>query len=287
MNSRRLRLDQALVELRLAPSRNRARSLVMAGQVKVAGHRATKAGMMVREGVDLVVLSPPRFVGRGGDKLAAALAGSGIDPAGKVCLDVGASTGGFTDCLLQTGARLVLAVDVGYGQLDWRLRQDDRVVVLERTNARYLEPSTLPRDLPHWPRLLVIDVSFIGIAKVLPAVGSVCDPHADALLLVKPQFECGPHQVGAGGVVRDPHLRRAAVRSVATSALDLGWSLAGAIPSPVRGAAGNWECFLHLRRPPPARPAPHPEQTIRRLEVPDDRQDVELTDTDARGQERP
>ena len=249
MTATRSRLDQALVALSLADSRSQARALIMAGKVRVDGHPATKAGTLVDPGADIEVLEPPRFVGRGGDKLAAALEAAGVDPQSRVCLDIGASTGGFTDCLLQRGAAQVIAVDVGYGQLDWKLRQDPRVVVVERVNARYLSADDLPDELVAPPDLLVIDVSFIGLDKVLPAVTSLCAPEAEALLLVKPQFECGPERVAPGGIVGAAADRRAALVAVATAAEQIGWSVRAAIPSPIRGAAGNWECFLHLSRP--------------------------------------
>ncbi|HEX9698085.1 MAG TPA: TlyA family RNA methyltransferase, partial [Acidobacteriota bacterium] len=191
------RLDQALVARGLAPSRSRARALVMAAKVRVAGQAATKAGMLVAEDDEIEVAEAPRFVGRGGDKLAAALEATGLDPRDRVCLDVGASTGGFTDCLLARGARRVYAVDVGYGQLDARLRNDPRVIAMERQNARHLAPDALPERVD----LVTIDVSFISVVKVVPAL----------LPLVKPQFEAGRAAVGKGGVVRDEAVRRRTV----------------------------------------------------------------------------
>ena len=269
MSRRRRRLDQALVERGLAETRSRARALVMAGSVRVDGHRAEKSGTMVSNEVQLEVIAPARFVGRGGDKLAAAVAASGVDPAGSICLDIGASTGGFTDCLLQHGAVAVVAVDVGYGQLDWRLRQDPRVFVLERVNARHLKPEDLPAELPSPPDLLVIDVAFIGVGKVLPAAGTVCAPRCDALVLVKPQFECGPDKVGPGGIVASGADRREALLDVARLAGELGWKVVSAIPSPIRGASGNWECFLQLARPHDEAEAASVEEAIGAVEVPD------------------
>jgi 23S rRNA (cytidine1920-2'-O)/16S rRNA (cytidine1409-2'-O)-methyltransferase len=186
-----------------------------------------------------------RFVSRGGDKLAGALDDLGVDPAAKCCLDVGASTGGFTDCLLQRGARRVYAVDVGYGQLDAKLRGDPRVVVLERTNARRLEAAQVPEAID----LVVADVAFISLRLVVPALAAVA-PDAEWLLLVKPQFEVGREQVGKGGVVRDDALRTAAVESVRAAAEALGWRESARADSRVAGPKGNREIFLHLRRVP-------------------------------------
>ncbi len=221
----------------------------MAGQVRVAGHTASKPGTLVDAGVAIEVATPPRFVSRGGDKLDTALSVAGLDVAGRTCIDIGASTGGFTDCLLQAGAACVVAVDVGYGQLDYRLRSDRRVHVLERVNARYLTPADLPAGVCP-PTLLVIDVAFISAAKVLPAATDVCAEAADALVLVKPQFECGPEQVGTGGVVTSSRAREEALHQVAAAAVACSWGILRAIPSPIRGPAGNWECFLQLSRPP-------------------------------------
>jgi 23S rRNA (cytidine1920-2'-O)/16S rRNA (cytidine1409-2'-O)-methyltransferase len=249
VTSSRRRLDQALVERELVPTRSRARALIMAGQVRVAGQTASKPGTLVEQRDRIEVATPPRFVSRGGDKLHAALEVADIDVRGRTCLDIGASTGGFTDCLLQAGAALVVAVDVGYGQLDYRLRQDDRVRVLERVNARYLTADDLP-DGVEPPDLLVVDVAFISVTKVLPAASEVCAPRSDALVLVKPQFECGPDQVGSGGVVSSARVRRDTLRAAAGAAVACSWGIVRAIPSPIRGQAGNWECFLQLSRPP-------------------------------------
>jgi 23S rRNA (cytidine1920-2'-O)/16S rRNA (cytidine1409-2'-O)-methyltransferase len=266
----RTRLDQALVERQLVTNRSRARALIMAGRVKVDGKTATKGGMAVSAGCLIEVAEPQPYVGRGGEKLAAALRATGVDPTERICLDIGASTGGFTDCLLQHGAARVVAVDVGYGQLDWSLRNDPRVHVVERTNARYLDASVLPLDLPCPPSLVTMDISFISVTKVLPAVGKVCDKAAEALVLVKPQFECGPSQVGTGGVVRGAADRRAAVETVTLSALSLGWDLRAAAPSALRGAAGNWECFLHLIRPREDPGREKMSDILGSMEVPDD-----------------
>lgn len=244
----RRRLDQALVDRGLADSRSRARRLVLAGQVRVDGEVVDKPATAIADETRIRVETSPRYVSRGGDKLDPVLAAAGIAVERRVCIDLGASTGGFTDCLLQHGAALVVAVDVGYGQLDWKLRNDDRVLVMERRNARHLRATDLPETLPGLPDLAVMDVSFIGAAKLLPALGRVTAPRAEALLLVKPQFEAGPERVESGGVVRDPDVRRRAVTAVAAAARAQGWSVVGAYPSPLRGPAGNWECFLYLRR---------------------------------------
>lgn len=262
----RQRLDEALVAAGLAENRSRAKRLILAGQVRVNGAPAGKPGSPIGLDAALEVAHSPRFVSRGGDKLATPLAASGIDVHGRVALDIGASTGGFTDCLLQEGAAAVVAVDVGYGQLAWSLRQDARVHVMERTNARHIAPGDLP-TLPAPPSLLVMDVAFIGIGKVLPAVTELCAPGADALVLVKPQFEAGPAEVEKGGVVRDGQVRRRVVARVAEAARSLGWSVVATHASPLRGPAGNWECFLQLRLDSGAS---HVEDWLEQLDVPDD-----------------
>ncbi len=263
----RARLDQLLVDRNLVPSRSLAHRLILAGRVQVDGRLADKPGSAVDTASRLEVAEPPRFVGRGGDKIEPALAASRVVVAGRVCLDIGASTGGFTDCLLQHGARQVISVDVGYGQLDWRLRQDDRVLVIERCNARYLEPEDLAAAAGP-VGVSVMDVSFIGATKVLPALSRVCGAACDALVLVKPQFECGPATVEKGGVVRTAEARRGAVRTVAAAGRELGWTVVQAHPSPLRGPAGNWECFLHLARGPEVEATPG--DPVETLEVPDD-----------------
>ncbi len=217
----------------------------MAGLVEVDGRRVDKPGTPVADDADLRVSEPARtFASRGGLKLAAALDRLGVDPAGRVCLDVGASTGGFTDCLLQRGARRVYAVDVGYGQLDQRLRQDPRVVVMERVNARNLAADALPEPV----RLATVDVSFISLLKVVPALLPHLAPRGLLLALVKPQFEAGREQVGKGGVVRDEAVRRAVVTGVAEQLATLGLELEDIVDSPVHGARGNREAFALLER---------------------------------------
>jgi 23S rRNA (cytidine1920-2'-O)/16S rRNA (cytidine1409-2'-O)-methyltransferase len=234
--SAKKRLDVLLVERGLAESRTQAQALVLAG--RVPGYQ--KPGMQVDEDAELAVQAPPRFVSRGGEKLAHALDALGVDPAGRDCLDVGASTGGFTDVLLQGGAARVIAVDVGYGQLHERLRADPRVVVLERTNAREL------RDLPFAPELVVCDVSFISLRLALPRALALAKPGWEAVVLVKPQFEAGRAEV-KGGVVRDVEVRRRVVREIAEAALAWGGETAGAVDSGLPGPKGNREVFLHLR----------------------------------------
>jgi 23S rRNA (cytidine1920-2'-O)/16S rRNA (cytidine1409-2'-O)-methyltransferase len=217
---------------------------VMAGEVKLGadGARAAKPGQLVAEDVAVAVDERPRFVSRGGIKLANALAATGVDPAGRRCLDVGASTGGFTDCLVQHGAEHVVALDVAYGELDWRLRTDERVTVVERKNARAIRPE----DLPYAADLVVVDVSFISLTKVLPAVLACCAARFDALAMVKPQFEVGRGRVGKGGVVREVEDRRAALAVVARAAIDLGASVLGFAPSGLPGPKGNRETFVWL-----------------------------------------
>jgi 23S rRNA (cytidine1920-2'-O)/16S rRNA (cytidine1409-2'-O)-methyltransferase len=240
----KIRLDTLLHRRGLFESRARAAASVMAGEVKLGadGARAAKPGQLVAEDVAVAVDERPRFVSRGGIKLANALAATGVDPAGRRCLDVGASTGGFTDCLVQHGAEHVVALDVAYGELDWRLRTDERVTVVERKNARAIRPE----DLPYAPDLVVVDVSFISLTKVLPAVLACCAARFDALAMVKPQFEVGRGRVGKGGVVREVEDRRAALAVVARAAIDLGASVLGFAPSGLPGPKGNRETFVWL-----------------------------------------
>lgn len=240
----RVRLDALLAERGLFPSRSRAAASVMAGEVRIGAHgqRASKPGQMVDPAVELHVDERPRYVSRGGEKLANALDGFGLDPAGRRCLDVGASTGGFTDVLLQRGAAHVVALDVAYGELDWSLRSNERVTVIERTNARSISPG----DLPYRPGLIVADVSFISLTKVLPAVLACADTPFDALAMVKPQFELGRGRVGKGGVVRDPDDRREALVTVAAAARGEGAAVLGFASSGLPGPKGNRESFVWL-----------------------------------------
>ena len=240
----KVRLDSLLAERGLFVSRTRAAASVMAGEVRLGsdGRRAEKPGQLVAEDVQVAVDEAPQYVSRGGIKLANALDALGLDVGGRHALDVGASTGGFTDVLLQRGAEHVVALDVAYGELHWRLRTDERVTVVERTNARALEPD----DLPYAPDLIAIDVSFISLAKVLPAVLACADSRFDALAMVKPQFEVGRERVGKGGVVRDEDDRRWAIDSVAEAARRLGVAVVGEAPSGLPGPKGNVETFLWL-----------------------------------------
>jgi 23S rRNA (cytidine1920-2'-O)/16S rRNA (cytidine1409-2'-O)-methyltransferase len=236
------RLDTALVARGLAPTREKAVRLLLAGGVLVDGRRADKAGALVAETSRIEVVAAPRFVSRGGDKLAHALAAFGIAVSGRVCLDVGASTGGFTHCLLEAGAARVIAVDVGANLLDVSLRADPRVEVRDRTNARSLAPAEFPQP----PTLATVDVSFISLEKVLPAVLDVLAAGGEVAALVKPQFEVGKGQVGKGGVVRDPAQHRRVLGRVAAFAARAGWGARRVAQSPLRGPAGNREFFLHL-----------------------------------------
>ena len=240
----RVRLDSLLAERGLFASRTRAAAAVLAGHVHVGSGRAraSKPGQLVAEDVEVAVDAPPPYVSRGGIKLANALDALALDVAGRRCLDVGASTGGFTDCLLQRGAQHVVTVDVAYGELDWRLRGDERVTVVERVNARALEPDQLP--VPAGPGR--VDVSFISLAKVLPAVLGCAAERFDCLAMVKPQFELGRGRVGKGGVVHDPALRREAIASVAAAARSHGAAVLGFAPSGLPGPAGNRETFAWL-----------------------------------------
>ncbi len=238
------RLDVLLVERGLAESRERAQALILAGRVRVGGRTAAKSGERIDPSDCLEVTGPDHpYVGRGGLKLAGALDRFGVDPAGRVCLDVGASTGGFTDCLLQRGAKRVIALDVGRGQLHYRLRRDVRVLVLEGRNARHL----LPTDLPEAFSLAVVDVSFISLRLILPRLPALLDLRADLLALVKPQFEVTRREVGKGGIVRDSGLHRRVIHEILSCAAALTLRISGVCVSPVPGSEGNREFFLHCR----------------------------------------
>jgi 23S rRNA (cytidine1920-2'-O)/16S rRNA (cytidine1409-2'-O)-methyltransferase len=238
----RQRLDVLVVERGLVESREKARALILAGQVLVNGQKADKAGANVDTGAKIDLLAQPRYVGRGGLKLEAALDHFGIAVAGKMCLDIGSSTGGFTDCLLQRGAARIYAIDAGTGQLDWKLRNDPRVIVHEQVNARYLSREQVSDPID----LAVCDVSFISITMILPALAGLLASHAEMVILVKPQFELERHQVGKGGLIRDPALHLQACRRVEQAVQALGFQTQ-VIPSPVLGAEGNQEFLLHAR----------------------------------------
>ncbi|MFV9505627.1 MAG: TlyA family RNA methyltransferase [Oscillochloridaceae bacterium umkhey_bin13] len=239
----KIRLDTLLVERGLAETRTKAQALIMAGSVRVAGQPASKPGAMVEATVEVDVTTPLPYASRGGYKLAHALDQFGLDPQGLTALDAGASTGGFTDVLLQRGATRVFAVDVGYGILDYRLRADPRVVAIERTNIRYLDalPAATLADCA------VIDVSFIALRLVLPAVARLLQPQGWIVALIKPQFEAGPEQVGKGGVVRDPAVHRAVLTSTLAEATALGLTPCGLVRSPITGPAGNVEFLAWLQ----------------------------------------
>ncbi len=240
----KVRLDVALVERGLLESREKAARAIMAGDVLVDGQRVDKAGALVTPGAKVELVARPRFVSRGGDKLAHALATFAIEPRGRVAIDVGASTGGFTHCLLEQGAVKVYAVDVGHGQLDAKLRADGRVVVMEKTNARNLPVDSFPES----PDLATVDISFISLEKVLPSVFGVLTSQGEAVVLVKPQFEVGKGQVGKGGVVRDGSHHRAVMARVARFAVLHGWHVRGVTASPLKGPKGNREFFLRLTK---------------------------------------
>ena len=242
----RRRADTLLAERGLAASRTAAAATVRAGRVRLGrdGAEVAKPSELVDEDAELVVAETQEFVSRGGIKLSNALAKLPVEVEGRLCLDVGASTGGFTDCLLQRGAKLVLAVDVGYGQLDWRLREDSRVLVMERLNARYLGDSSLPFR----PELITVDVSFISLARLMPPIVASAAPELDLLGLVKPQFELGKEKVGKGGVVRDADDRRDAIRQVAEAAQREGLAVRGLTSSDLPGPKGNRETFVWASR---------------------------------------
>jgi len=236
----KVRLDVLLTQLGLADSRNKAQSLIMAGKVQVDGQVETKAGTLTSPEAEVLVETELPYVSRGGIKLAAALDAFALDVTGAVCADVGASTGGFTDVLLQRGAAHVYAIDVGYGQLAWKLRQNKRVTVMERTNARHLE------RLPQPVSLVTIDASFISLKLIFPAVLKWLTAPGGVIALVKPQFEAGKAQVGKGGVVRDPKIHRQVLMDIVAAAQQLNFEFLGLTPSPITGPAGNHEFLLHL-----------------------------------------
>jgi 23S rRNA (cytidine1920-2'-O)/16S rRNA (cytidine1409-2'-O)-methyltransferase len=243
-SEKKIRLDLLLVKKGLAESREKARAMIMAGLVTVEHVTATKPGHLVTPLSNLSIKKPLPYVSRGGLKLEAALDRFSVDVKDKVLLDAGASTGGFTDCLIQRGARRVVAVDVGYGQFHWKLRQDPKVVLLEKTNLRNLVPSMVKEDLDG----AVIDVSFISLKLVLPAVAGLLKPKAFVIALIKPQFEVGKGQVGKGGVVRDPELHQEVLDRLSVFFKEIGWEVEGCIPSPLLGPKGNKEFLVYLTR---------------------------------------
>ncbi len=240
--SAKIRLDQLLVERGFAGTRQKAQAMVLAGQVLVDEQKAEKSGLLVGAEAKLRLLGEPaKYVSRGGQKLEAALDHFRIEVEGKTCLDIGASTGGFTDCLLQRGAAKVFAVDAGSNQLDWKLRRDPRVAALEKTNARYLSP----REIGERVALVTIDVSFISATLIVPVLPPLLKPQADVLVLVKPQFEVGRGKVGKGGIVRDERLHQESVDKVSRRLLELGFRGLASTESALRGASGSREYFLH------------------------------------------
>lgn len=242
--SDKIRLDVLLVDRGLAPSREKAQALLLAGQVRVDGRPATKPGTQIARDAKIVIVGDnPRYVGRGGLKLEGALDDFRLSPRGNICADIGSSTGGFADCLLQNGAAKVYAVDVTIDQLDWKLRQDARVIAIER-NARYLKPA----DIPDPASFITADVSFISVAKVLTAIVPIAAPGADFVILIKPQFELDRREIGKGGIVRDPALHQKAIQRVGEAAAECGLEILGVRPSRLLGAEGNQEFFLHARK---------------------------------------
>lgn len=234
------RLDVLLVERGLAISRKQAQALILAGDVTVAGNKIEKAGLQVDAKVEITVRAPPPYASRGGYKLAGALADFGVTPEGKVCADIGASTGGFTDVLLQQGAARVYAIDVGYGQLAWKLRHDPRVVVMDRVNARFLESLAEPVDL------VVIDVSFISLELILRVAVRLLNPKGEIVALIKPQFEAGRGRVGRGGIVRDKETHRSVLEKIVAASQSFGLRVLGLSRSSIQGTEGNVEFLIHL-----------------------------------------
>lgn len=228
------------MERDLAETRQRAQALILAGEVRVNGNRVDKAGTLIAGDAEIEVRAPLKYVGRGGLKLEGALDAFHIDPHAKVCADVGASTGGFSDCLLQRGAARVYAIDVGYGQIAWKLRTDERVIVMDRVNIRFLD------RLPEAIDLAVVDVSFISLTLVLPVVEKLLAPRGEMVALIKPQFEAGRDQVGKGGIVRDVRVHRAVIEKIVKYAIDRGLRLGGLCRSPIEGTDGNVEFFVQL-----------------------------------------
>ena len=241
------RLDTLLVDLGLSSSRQQAQRLIQAGEVTVNQQIIDKVGTEVDITAQILIKQRPLFVSRGGEKLAKALAQFAISVRERICLDGGISTGGFTDCLLKSGAKQVYGIDVGYGQVDWKIRNDQRVILRERTNLRQLQPQELYTENAIFPDLVVVDVSFISLTKILPAVWGLTQPSREAVLLVKPQFEVGRSRIGKKGVVRDSDDQADAIFQVMQKALELGWKYKGLTYSPITGPAGNIEYLLCLK----------------------------------------
>lgn len=242
--AKKVRLDVLLHDKGLCESREKARAMILAGHVLVDGHMTDKAGALVRDDLPVEVLHTMPYVSRGGIKLEKALSSFQIIVKGKTAMDIGSSTGGFTDCLLQMGAEKVYAVDAGYGQLDWRLRNDPRVVLLEKTNIRYLERSAVTDPID----IVTIDVSFISLLKVIPKALDFLGPGKEIIALIKPQFEAGRSKVGKGGVVRDETTRREVIERVTAWAISAGLDVRGVVQSPISGPKGNIEHFIHLKK---------------------------------------
>jgi 23S rRNA (cytidine1920-2'-O)/16S rRNA (cytidine1409-2'-O)-methyltransferase len=261
-NPTKQRLDQLLVELQLCESRQLAQRLIRAGEVSVNQLLIDKPGTVVAVDAVIRVRQRPAYVSRGGEKLAKALSQFPIPVAGRICLDGGISTGGFTDCLLQAGADQVYGIDVGYGQVDWRIRNDPRVILNERTNLRHLQAAAFYPEGSCLPDLGVVDISFISLTKVLPALWQLLQPPRELVLLVKPQFEVGREQVGKNGVVRNPQAQAMAIQQVFTDAQNLGWQYQGLTWSPLLGPAGNREFLLWLKMPTEIPPESPLELTI-------------------------
>ena len=239
------RLDLLLVARGFAESREKAKALILSGAIQVGGEKIDKVGVRVNQDAEIVLLKPPSpYVSRGGVKLEAALEAFQIDVAGKIAMDVGASTGGFTDCLLQRGAARVYAIDVGYGQLAWRLRTDPRVVVLERRNIRFLPAEAIPEPVD----LATVDCSFISLEKVVPAIIPRLKPEGELITLVKPQFEAGKGEVGKGGIIRDPEKRRMILDRICGKGKEWGLNVVGSIPSPILGQKGNMEFLVYFKK---------------------------------------
>jgi len=252
------RLDIVLARQGLAESREKARTLIMAGRVMVNGKIVDKPGTRINGDVEIGIKEGLPYVSRGGRKLAHALQIFPVRVKDRICLDAGASTGGFTDCLLQHGARLVIAVDVGYGQLAWKLRQDSRVIVMEKTNVRYLKPGALP----YFPSLLTADLSFISLTKVLPVLVALLPQEGEIIALIKPQFEAGREKVGKKGVVRSAATQKEVLAAVLAAAETTGLRFGGVVPSPLRGPKGNIEFLVYWKRAGRAEPYPDLDQVV-------------------------